>query len=1133
MAQVLDLLRRIGRRHAVVSAVRGLIVWVGVAAVVCLLVVLGAATGGPAWAMPLLIAGGSVLAVAAVLLIVWPLVRRPDPAAMARLVESRVDGLHDGLSNVLRLSRASDLAANPWLPQIYDEVLDQTRRESLDRAVPFQPLKAPAVFALLVVLLVVATAGMLRARVVQGFRQLVQPTEFVPTVGAARLVSVLPGHVRLPAGKPLELAVVAELPPTSLGQGDANLRLILEPVAPATGRDPSGRGVSTSANDTSRSVEILPASMTTDPAGVRTVRYVHRVDPPGGPLRYRVEVGGTQSSWYDVGIVRDIKLTELSLTVTPPAYLNRPTETRRLTAEQVASVPLTVPEGSRLSLVVTLDEPVQAAVLQLHDGQVPPTAMSIGDGGRRLEASFTAVRDTPVAILPTDAAGQALFRLPAERWVIGVQKDAPPTIEPTWPKQDVTVRPGDPIRLAAVIRDDTGLAAGRVLVAVEGPGPTSAPATSQTSLPPSAAATQSFSAETREGQLSHHVELPVSLRVDGTVVRVQFEAVDRRDLGPAAVDAWRDLLQTDDPSSKASPQTTRSAVFTVRLVSPPATSPSAQPTQTLVAAIKELLTTQQRLVAQTKAAAVAAEFVAVRDGQSSLRAGMLRVAETAKSRPEYLQVHQALLMLAAEAGQESIDLANLAVGEPSPAGRERLRGALLSQQRRVIAALESLVELVERPMPAATQPASSDTRPAGVAPGLAAEQKMIDAALQDYIQRQQKIIEQSAAIVKKPIRDFDDADRKLLQELTTAQENLDAFMQQKAIDLSKLVDQGAASTDLLKDVMEIRAEVTMASGALKESAFEIFVPASEFAVALATAVLHKEERWLPNRPDRTRWAQEDPAAQPEVPLAKLPPELEDLIGELLEQEEDLLEVANDVDANWHGSMDKGIAWDVMDGPISNSTAKGAIGNQLPNDNSMTGRSGEGRSGRSQGEMVEDTATGKGGRRTPTRLDPTSFQQGQVKDTSREPTGGATGGGKIAGQGGQGLTGLTPAQRAEMTQRLAQRQAELRNSAERLNLQHQLPRYDRFRLLESIALMRRIEADLAANRYQSALRRKDVLLERLDTSRLLTGAAIHVTSGTTPDGPSKRRRDVADAMKGELPPAWRDALQKYYERLSEE
>src|SRR5690606_7048439 len=125
----------------------------------------------------------------------------------------------------------------------------------------------------------------------------------------------------------------------------------------------------------------------------------------------------------------------------------------------------------------------------------------------------------------------------------------------------------------------------------------------------------------------------------------------------------------------------------------------------------------------------------------------------------------------------------------------------------------------------------------------------------------------------------------------------------------------------------------------------------------------------------------------------------------------------DTNANWTDALDKGAGWDAVDGPIANMTAKGVTGNQLPNDNEMGGRSGEGRSGKSQGEFVEETASGKGGRNTPTRLDPTAFQQGQIKDTSTDPVGGATGGGKISGQGGEGLEGPVPNQRDLDLQRL--------------------------------------------------------------------------------------------------------------------
>jgi hypothetical protein len=258
-----------------------------------------------------------------------------------------------------------------------------------------------------------------------------------------------------------------------------------------------------------------------------------------------------------------------------------------------------------------------------------------------------------------------------------------------------------------------------------------------------------------------------------------------------------------------------------------------------------------------------------------------------------------------------------------------------------------------------------------------------------------------------------------------------------------------------------------------------------------------------------------------------------MVGQLMEQEEDLLDEAEDMNANITDSIDKGAGWDAADGPIADMSAKGVTGNVLPNNNEMGGRSGEGRSGQSQGEFVGDSAIGKGGRNTPTRLDPTAFQQGQINDTSKDPVGGATGGGKLSGQGAAGLEGPVPPALQQGLKRLATKQAEIRNAAERLNLQYLLGRYDNFKLADSIALMRLTESDLNANRYQSALREREALLDDLNTSHMLLSGQIHVQQDTTPTVSMKSQQDLNDAMKGELPSAWSDALKEYYKKLSAE
>ena len=73
--------------------------------------------------------------------------------------------------------------------------------------------------------------------------------------------------------------------------------------------------------------------------------------------------------------------------------------------------------------------------------------------------------------------------------------------------------------------------------------------------------------------------------------------------------------------------------------------------------------------------------------------------------------------------------------------------------------------------------------------------------------------------------------------------------------------------------------------------------------------------------------------------------------------------------------------------------------------------------------------GKGGRKTPSRLTPDAFVKGQIKDYSKDPVGGATGGGKESGAGAKAERPLTPIGPPATLGRLATKQAQLRNKAE--------------------------------------------------------------------------------------------------------
>ena len=64
-------------------------------------------------------------------------------------------------------------------------------------------------------------------------------------------------------------------------------------------------------------------------------------------------------------------------------------------------------------------------------------------------------------------------------------------------------------------------------------------------------------------------------------------------------------------------------------------------------------------------------------------------------------------------------------------------------------------------------------------------------------------------------------------------------------------------------------------------------------------------------------------------MAELPKEMEDIVGKLMEDEEDLFNEMEDASSSWADSLDKGAGWDAMDGPISNNSARGSPATACP------------------------------------------------------------------------------------------------------------------------------------------------------------------------------------------------------------
>jgi hypothetical protein len=103
-----------------------------------------------------------------------------------------------------------------------------------------------------------------------------------------------------------------------------------------------------------------------------------------------------------------------------------------------------------------------------------------------------------------------------------------------------------------------------------------------------------------------------------------------------------------------------------------------------------------------------------------------------------------------------------------------------------------------------------------------------------------------------------------------------------------------------------------------------------------------------------------------------------MVGDLLQKADEFDEEADDITSAWGDNLDQA-GWGVADGPISFFSAKGKTGNDQPNNMEATGRSGDGRRGKSTGQMVGDTARGLPGRKTPARVGQEKYEPGQLKN----------------------------------------------------------------------------------------------------------------------------------------------------------
>jgi hypothetical protein len=368
------------------------------------------------------------------------------------------------------------------------------------------------------------------------------------------------------------------------------------------------------------------------------------------------------------------------------------------------------------------------------------------------------------------------------------------------------------------------------------------------------------------------------------------------------------------------------------------------------------------------------------------------------------------------------------------------------------------------------------------------------------------------------------------KDMSEVQQKWLELFQKMVDDLNKMGTQTKGKFTLAEELVEMLSHLQLSNENLNKKAIHLAIPESQTGLELAEEITSNLERWLSEYPDYIKWDMEEPSKDYEVPEAELPEELEDIIGELIEQEEDMREEIEDITSSWMDSLDKGAGWGAADGPISNMSAKGITGNLMPNQQEIGGRSGEGRTGRSYGEMVEKTATGKGGRKTPARLTPDNLEPGEIQDTSGEQPFGPTGGGKASGLGAEGLTG--PVQ--DITFRydlLSKKQQELIEKTESLIRNMQVMNIYNPEVEKALGRMQEFQVSLKEGRYKEILTEKQRIISHLrQADQFFTNRKILRVEST--ERAARSKIEMGSLWDEKIPIGYENMVRRYYREISQ-
>lgn len=904
-------------------------------------------------------------------------------------------------------------------------------------------------------------------------RRVVLPLADLPPLGEVVLALQPGGSVAIDDGLPLELQVtVRALSQAGERAGAPELRFA-EGLAELPAEVDLARSCS----------EVLPLE------SLGSQRWRARLPAVRRSGAIRAFCAGSASPLLRLQVRPPPRLTNSVFIATPPAWAG--SQEVRLPGPPADAAIL---PGGSLGIELACEPELESLVLRFAGSS---TACRRGEG--RWRAAFSVRQAGPYELLRED--GRLLAR-----GAVALEADRPPEAALEAGSDNLVALPGSTLDLRLAASDDHGLHSLALVVRDAATGSAWEPRRWELLGPPGPP----------KEQVRHRLDLDPARFAPGRAYVLETRARDRNPAGQEGV--------------------SRPVVLRIKAVGDISAGTAGE--APAVAALKEAIARQREALGQSDN--LGAQFAEALAGRrlAGHRDGILRKqgeaqaagrkAREAYAKAQDLQTARNLEpVVEGEMGLVAGDLARLPTLAADPA-----RACLQSVRDRQDWILQQLIALLGESV---ANDLKREQAPAEGRDGLPPETtreavNALSADLDRFLRDQQKLLERSRSLLDQRNLDLGDERDKLLGDLARDQAELSKFLEEKLTDFSKLPPQDFSDGSLLSEFNAVYQEISQADAALYKKQVEIAVPHEQSGLELAEALQHNLEKWLASHPDNKQWKMEEATAPADVPISELPKQLEDIVGDLLDQEEEMAEAVEDFSSAWMDNLDKGAGWEAGDGPISNMSAKGVTGNVLPNQNEVGGRSGEGRSGKSSGQMVEDSAVGKGGRETPTRLSPSPFESGSVKDQSQDPTGGATGGGKLGGADSEGLRGPVPPPLAEQMKRLAGMQAQIRQQTGALAVELRKRNHPSADLESAASAMQALEDAAAAGQGSAIRRRYSEAVDALREGRRQVGAS----------GLGRERLDLERTIDRErtqtssprVPVGYEDMAAEYFRRLNQ-